>query len=89
MRRIIIEVPHGELANLERVTLVEASLVPRKRSLSKTYKVSPVQKARRQPAISSQRERTEKALSEVFGIFKGRDDAPQDGLAFQLEMRNE
>lgn len=89
MRRIIIEVPHGELANLERVTLIEASLVPRKRSLSKIYKVSLVKQRRPPQAISSQRERTEKALSEVFGIFKGRDDAPQDGLAFQLEMRNE
>ncbi|WP_228896139.1 hypothetical protein [Pseudoduganella aquatica] len=34
-------------------------------------------------------ERRKAALSKVFGILKGRTDAPQDGLAFQLEMRSE
>ncbi|CAN7414690.1 hypothetical protein LJR289_002564 [Pseudoduganella sp. LjRoot289] len=40
-------------------------------------------------AEDAPQERRRVALSKVFGIFKGRDDAPQDGLAFQLEMRTE
>lgn len=34
-------------------------------------------------------ERRKVALGKVFGILKDRIDAPQDGLAFQLEMRSE
>jgi hypothetical protein len=37
------------------------------------------------PAI----ERRRAALGKVFGILKDRPDAPQDGLAFQLEMRSD
>ena len=49
------------------------------------FKVLPV----RQLTSKSPREQRKAALSKVFGIFKGRDDAPQDGLAFQLDMRTE
>lgn len=41
-----------------------------------------------EPVIpESPREQRKAALKKVFGIFKGRDDAPQDGLAFQLDIR--
>ena len=35
------------------------------------------------------REQRKAVLAKSFGLFKGRADAPQDGLAFQLEMRTE
>ncbi|MES2257671.1 MAG: hypothetical protein V4724_04090 [Pseudomonadota bacterium] len=138
MRQITVEVPSGELANLERITLVEADSMPKNKPLKRTYKILKSHKSRLQkhiktlklenrvlhateaaavstaetiaPEVSkarsntaqplvahptmqsvaeSPRERRSAALSKVFGILKGRNDAPQDGLIFQLEMRDE
>lgn len=134
MRQITVEVPHGELADLERITLIESN---QRKTQVRAYKrlrgklpgqgrlkviklrnhasdavsanggamthtavADPSQGTAtvEQPLIahptmqhvsSSARARRTAALSKVFGILKGRDDAPQDGLAFQLEMRAE
>ncbi|MGV7209470.1 hypothetical protein ACLB1G_16625 [Oxalobacteraceae bacterium A2-2] len=81
MRKLVLEIPHGEPANSESITPVEA-------------KVPFV--AQREPDEASEstlpklsREQRRAALMKAFGILKGLPDAPQDGLAFQLEMRAE
>lgn len=123
MRQITVKVPSGELADLERITLVESrqrkpqiKTDKRRRgklSGSQRVKIVKFQRAAasgafehnepvpvvEQPLIahptmkhalgSSLRAQRSAALSKVFGILKGRDDAPQDGLQFQLEMRAE
>ncbi|UMR32211.1 hypothetical protein MJ904_08580 [Massilia sp. MB5] len=96
MRKIIVEVPDGALLKLETVTLVEASPNPGKRAQTRLYKVLKANKARSQRTIQlkssaslTAREQRSLALNKVFGIFKGRQDAPQDGLAFQLAIRAE
>ncbi|NVD97098.1 hypothetical protein [Massilia sp. BJB1822] len=96
MRKIIVEVPIGALVKLERITLVEAALKSGKRKQlkpSKAYRLNKAPiwrtfelKSGASPPLLEQRSL---ALSKVFGIFKGRPDAPQDGLAFQQAMRAE
>lgn len=96
MRKIVVEVPSGALLKLESITLVEAASNTGKRAQTRLYKVLKANKVHSlrtfklkssEPLTS--REQRSLALSKVFGIFKGRQDAPQDGLAFQQAMRAE
>ncbi len=41
------------------------------------------------PAEDIARAQRIEALQGIFGLWKGRDDVPQDGLAYQLEIRAE
>ncbi len=81
-----------------RKIIVEVDGAPKvgKRAQAKRYKVLKANKASPQRAfklksqeVMTVREQRSLALSKVFGIFRGRQDAPQDGLAFQLAMRAE
>jgi hypothetical protein len=38
---------------------------------------------------NAERQKRLQAIDLIFGMWKGRDDAPKDGLDFQQEMRSE
>jgi hypothetical protein len=87
MRQLVVEVPAGELANLEKITLIEAKPPTAARQKKRRMKITVVATAVESNAVT--KEQRKHALGKAFGILKGRADSPQDGLLFQAEMRAE
>ncbi|MRX11475.1 hypothetical protein GJ697_26985 [Pseudoduganella sp. FT25W] len=89
MRQLVVEVPAGELANLEKITLIEVRSAPVTKEKKRRMKISLVATAFEAKTKLVPQEQRKQALGKAFGILQGRSDSPQDGLVFQIEQRAE